>query len=93
MDAYVRVRLIPVVEYKKNNEWITVPVAQDSIALTVDTNDWVKDGDYWYYKEILKGNFKTTLVYYICYARSLSMRFTLFSIIPMTSSRDFCPSK
>ena len=59
MDAYVRVRLIPVVEYKKNNEWITVPVAQDSIALTVDTNDWVKDGDYWYYKEILAGNEET----------------------------------
>ncbi len=60
--AYVRMRFIPVVEYymeEENgiavNEWRTAPVSYENIELTVDTKDkWIKQGDYYYYKDILE---------------------------------------
>lgn len=61
--AYVRFRFIPVVEYLYENfdedgemisEWRTAPISQDVINLTIEKNDnFVKDGDYYYYKKIL----------------------------------------
>lgn len=64
-DAYVRIRCIPIVEYyvagenEGEGEWITAPVSQDKIVLAINTENWVQQGDYWYYKKILKG-FKET---------------------------------
>ena len=57
MDAYVRVRLIPIIEYydTTTSEWITAPVSQDKFIVTVTGDKWIKSGDYWYYKEILPG--------------------------------------
>lgn len=57
LDSYVRVRCIPVVEYKNQHtgEWVTVPVSQDAITVTVSGDDWTKSGDYWYYKNVLIG--------------------------------------
>ena len=62
-DAYVRIRCIPVVEYyvqgENEGEWITAPVEQEDIIVTINSDDWVKQGDYWYYKKILKGKTET----------------------------------
>lgn len=64
-DAYVRIRCIPVVEYyvqgenEGEGEWITAPVEQEDIIVTMNSDDWVKQGDYWYYKKILKGKTET----------------------------------
>ena len=60
--AYVRMRFIPVVEYfveEENgtqiNEWRTAPVTNENINLNVNTNDnWIKQGEYYYYKNILE---------------------------------------
>ena len=58
LDAYVRIRCIPVVEYNNRKDgtgdWVTVPVAQGDIVVTVTGADWIQQGDYWYYKNILK---------------------------------------
>lgn len=64
--AYVRLRFIPVVEYLYEDfdedgdmisEWRTAPISQNVINLTVETNDnFVKDGDYYYYKKILNSH-------------------------------------
>ena len=66
LPAYVRVRCIPIVEYyvepeegETQGQWITAPVDQDSILLSVTAKDneqnatWLKGGEYWYYKNIL----------------------------------------
>lgn len=64
LPAYVRVRIIPIAEYntdKENGqgEWVTAPVPQEDIIITVDGKDinnvdrWVQSGDYWYYNDIL----------------------------------------
>lgn len=65
LPAYVRVRCIPIIEYntdKVNGEgdWVTAPVPQSAIAITIDTKNeqqvekWVQSGEYWYYKDILQ---------------------------------------
>lgn len=64
-DAYVRIRCIPVVEYymqninasetAENGEWITAPVSQEDITLAINSENWIQDGEYWYYKNILHG--------------------------------------
>lgn len=70
VDAYVRIRCIPIVEYHEqtdggNGRWITAPVDQDSITINVTAKDsnenqtWVKDGEYWYYTKILHPNENT----------------------------------
>lgn len=60
LNSYVRVRLIPVVEYYLPNgesgEWITAPVSQDEFVINVTGDTWTKSGDYWYYTKILKGH-------------------------------------
>lgn len=64
-DAYVRMRFIPVVQYyveEKDNEgnvisteWKTAPIAQENIKITLSNDEnWVLQGDYYYYKQILK---------------------------------------
>lgn len=67
--AYVRMRFIPVVEYyyeaeedgNKIAEWRTAPISQEYIRLTIDgKDDWVKQGDYYYYKKILNSKESTT---------------------------------
>ena len=65
LDAYVRIRCIPIVQYfdeEANNgegQWITAPIDQNEIMLVINTEDWVQEGDYWYYKKVLKGYEKT----------------------------------
>lgn len=58
-DAYVRIRCIPIVEYYEENgnsgEWLTAPVSQENIQIAINTEDWVQQGDYWYYTKVLKG--------------------------------------
>lgn len=63
--AYVRMRFIPVVEYlyeaeeegNSISEWRTAPISQDYISLSVKHNDnFVKDGEYYYYKKILNAH-------------------------------------
>lgn len=40
-------------------KWVTAPVPQESVEVTINpvdnegTTNWVKDGEYWYYKNIL----------------------------------------
>lgn len=60
--AYVRMRFIPIVEYYYVGqedgvdiaEWRTAPISQEYIKLTIANNEnWVKSGDYYYYKSIL----------------------------------------
>lgn len=64
-DAYVRVRCIPVVEYyvegttDGEGKWITAPVPQEDILVAINAENWVQDGDYWYFKNILHGFEKT----------------------------------
>jgi len=64
-DAYVRIRCIPIVEFfvegstEGEGEWLTAPVSQEDIQVVVNTEDWVQQGDYWYYTKILKGFEKT----------------------------------
>lgn len=77
LDAYVRVRCIPIIEYfvedeggqdpeNRTGKWITAPVSQDSIIVAVNAMDengndtWVKQGDYWYYTNILSKEQETT---------------------------------
>ena len=56
-DAYVRIRCIPVVEHyvESTNRWNVIPVAQESIIVAINSDNWVQDGEYWYYKNIVKG--------------------------------------
>lgn len=60
-DAYVRVRCIPIVQYFEGNEqtgegkWITASIPQEDINVVINTEDWVKQEDYWYYTKILHG--------------------------------------
>jgi hypothetical protein len=62
LNSYVRVRLIPIVEYyvtdgtSTEGEWITAPVSQDKFVINVTGDSWTKSGDYWYYKNVLKGH-------------------------------------
>lgn len=63
LNSYVRVRLIPIVEYyvtdptnAETGEWITAPVSQDKFVINVTGDTWTKSGDYWYYTKILKGH-------------------------------------
>lgn len=66
LPAYVRVRCIPIVEYyvepeagETQGKWITAPIEQDNIQVTVTAEDnsnnatWIQSGEYWYYKNIL----------------------------------------
>lgn len=66
--AYVRMRFIPVIEYyyeaEENGEqiaeWRTAPIPQNYIKLTIDGKDnWVKQGEYYYYKKILNSKEST----------------------------------
>lgn len=67
--AYVRMRFIPVIEYyyeaveddgKQIAEWRTAPISQNNIKLTIDGKDnWVKQGEYYYYKKILNSKEST----------------------------------
>lgn len=66
VDAYVRIKCIPIVQYYKEGEenatgeWITNATPQEDILVTIESDDWVQDGEYWYYKYILKGFEETT---------------------------------
>lgn len=66
LDSYVRIRCIPIVQYYEEEtegeegKWITTSIPQKDIKVTIDSEDWVEDGDYWYYKNILKGYEQTT---------------------------------
>lgn len=55
LDAYVRIKCIPIVQYNKDGEWITAPVSQENIKLTVKADNWTQKDGYWYYNKILKG--------------------------------------
>lgn len=66
--AYVRMRFIPIIEYyyeaeengKQIAEWRTAPISQNYIKLTIDEkNNWVKQGEYYYYKKILNSKEST----------------------------------
>lgn len=66
--AYVRMRFIPSIEYyyeaeedgKQIAEWRTAPISQNYIKLTIDGKDnWVKQGEYYYYKKILNSKKST----------------------------------
>lgn len=66
--AYVRMRFIPVIEYyyeaEENGEqiaeWRTAPIPQNYIKLAIDGKDnWVKQGEYYYYKKILNSKEST----------------------------------
>lgn len=66
--AYVRMRFIPVIEYyyeaeedgKQIAEWRTAPILQNYIKLKIDGKDnWVKQGEYYYYKKILNSKKST----------------------------------
>lgn len=67
--AYVRMRFIPIVEYfyeaEENgvqvSEWRTAPISQEYINLKIEGQDnWVKQGEYYYYKKILNSKESTT---------------------------------
>ena len=61
LPAYVRIRCIPIVQYyyipegKTEGEWFTANVAQEDIVLWVSGEDWIRDGEYYYYTKILEG--------------------------------------
>lgn len=69
-DAYVRIRVIPVVQYlyeetpengEAISEWRTIALPQENIKITI-TNDekWSRQGEYYYYNEILKSGESTS---------------------------------
>lgn len=68
VDAYVRIKCIPIVQYYKEGEgdevgeWITNATPQEDILVTVESDDWIQNGEYWYYKNILKGFEETSPV-------------------------------
>lgn len=68
VDAYVRIKCIPIVQYYKegeveeSGEWITNATPQEDILVTIESDDWVQDGEYWYYKNILEGFEETSPV-------------------------------
>ncbi len=60
--AYVRMRFIPIVEYhftgtekgQEIDEWRTIAVPQEDIKLEFeDGGNWIRQGEYYYYKNIL----------------------------------------
>lgn len=65
IPAYVRIRCIPIVQYyrvedeSKTGNWITASIEQEDIVLHIEGEKWVRDGDYYYYKEILNKDEKT----------------------------------
>lgn len=54
--SYVRIRVVPIVQYydSTTEEWITAPVPQENIAITLAGTDWEQSGEYWYYKNPIK---------------------------------------
>lgn len=72
--AYVRIKAVPVVQYRETVEptepggesttrWITVPVERSNIALIFDGgNSWVQSGEYWYYtSQLTAGQYTSDL--------------------------------
>lgn len=69
-DAYVRIRVIPIVQYlyeetsengEAIHEWRTIALSQSNIKITVTNNEkWSKQGEYYYYNEILKSGESTS---------------------------------
>lgn len=69
-DAYVRMRFIPIVQYlyeetpeegEAIKEWRTIALPQENIKITVTNNEkWSRQGEYYYYNEILKSGQSTS---------------------------------
>lgn len=72
--AYVRIKGVPVVQYRETLEptepggqattrWVTVPVPKENIALIFNGGDtWVQSGEYWYYtQQLTAGNYTSDL--------------------------------
>lgn len=65
LPAYVRVRCIPIVQYyyiedgNTQGNWITASIPQEDIVLHIEGEKWVRDGEYYYYTEILNQDEKT----------------------------------
>lgn len=72
--AYVRIKGVPVVQYRETVEptepggqattrWVTVPVPKENIALIFNGGDtWVQSGEYWYYtQQLTAGNYTSDL--------------------------------
>jgi len=54
-SAYVRVYLVPIVEYFDTTEdtWVVANVPDGDIELIIDAPDWIESAGYYYYKSIL----------------------------------------
>ncbi len=63
-DAYVRIKCIPVVEHyvESADRWNVIPVPQEDIVVAINSDNWVQDGEYWYYKNIVKGFEETDII-------------------------------
>lgn len=69
-DAYVRIRVIPIVQYlyeetpedgEAIHEWRTIALPQENIKVTITNSEkWSKQGEYYYYNEILKSGESTS---------------------------------
>lgn len=66
IPAYVRIRCIPIVEYylvedetTQKGEWVVAPIAQSDIVISVEGEEWIKSGEYYYYKNVLGENEET----------------------------------
>lgn len=68
IPAYVRIRCIPIVQYyyveegSTTGNWITASIEQEDIVIHVNGDKWVRNGDYYYYKEILNKDEKTDIL-------------------------------
>ncbi len=87
VDAYVRLRCIPIVEYfvpddqdSETGKWVTAPVAQSGIVLMPNGEKWIKSGDYWYYSEILEPEATTDELYLEWHAAELPNEILRYSI-------------
>ena len=68
LPTYVRIKLIPTVEYFDDSvdDWIITDIPRSDISITVDAQDWILSDGYYYYKDILLENEKTTDVIISC---------------------------
>ena len=68
LPLYIRIKLIPTCEYFDTSEddWVISNIPLSDISLNVDAQDWILDEGYYYYKNILFEDDKTTDIVISC---------------------------
>ena len=95
LPTYVRIKLIPTVEYFDTSEgdWVIPDIPLSDISLNVDAQDWILDEGYYYYKNILLEGDKTTDIILSCSAIIPTDLFNEVTRINVKSILESCQTR